>query len=97
MQRKDLEFEAYNKVFLKLSPWKGLMQFGKRGKLSLWYIGQYEIIERIGPVAYMLALPGKLAWVNNIFHVSMLRKYISDRLHMLKALEIELKENLSYM
>ena len=65
-------------VFLKLSPWKGVVRFGKRGKLSPRYIGPYEIIERVGSLAYRLALPPELARIHNVFHVSMLRKYISQ-------------------
>ena len=55
-RRKYLEFEVEDRVFLKLSPWKGVVRFGKQGKLSL-YIGPFEIVERIGPVAYRLDLP----------------------------------------
>ena len=58
---KDLEFEVEDRVFLKLSPWKGVVRFGKRGKLSPRYIGSFEIIDRIGPVAYRLDLPEELA------------------------------------
>ena len=60
-RRKDLEFEVEDRVFLKLSPWKGVVRFGKRGKLSPRYIGPFEIVERIGPVAYRLDLPEELA------------------------------------
>ena len=60
-RRKDLEFEVEDRVFLKLSPWKGVVRFGKRGKLSPHYIGPFEIVDRIGPVAYRLDLPEELA------------------------------------
>ena len=73
-----------------------MVRFGKRGKLSPRYIGPFEIIERIGPVAYRLDLPEELARVHNVFHISMLRKYISDPSHVLEAPEIELRDNLSY-
>ena len=63
------------KVFLKVSPWKGVLRFGKQGKLSLRYIGPYEIIKRIGPLAYKLALLEQLSSIHNVFHVSMLQWY----------------------
>ena len=68
---------------MKLSPWKGVVCFGKRGKLSPLYIKPFEIVERIGPVAYRLDLPEELSRVHNVFHISMLRKYISDPSHVL--------------
>ena len=93
---KDLEFEVEDRVFLKLSPWKGVVLFGKRGKLSPRNIGPFEIVETIGPVAYRLDLPEELSRVHNVFHISMLRKYISDPSHVLEAPEIELRDDLSY-
>ena len=95
-RRKDLEFEVEDRVFLKLSLWKGVVRFGKRGKLSPRYIGPFEIVERIGPVAYRLDLPEELSRVHNDFHISMLRKYISDPSHVLETPEIELRDDLSY-
>ena len=91
-----IEFEQGEKVFLKLSPWKGIVRFGKKGKLSPRYIGPYEILERIGPAAYRLALPMDLSRVHNVFHVSMLRKYVPDPSHVLKEQPVQIKENLSY-
>ena len=95
-RRKDLEFEVDDRVFLKLSPWKGVVRFGKRGKLNPRYIGSFEIIDKIGPVASRLYLPEELARVHNVFHVSMLLQYISDPSHVLDALEIEVRDDLSY-
>ena len=60
---RDLEFEVEDRVFSKLSPWKGVVRFGKRGKLNPRYIGPFEIIERIGPVAYRLDLPEEFSRV----------------------------------
>ena len=73
------------KVFLRVSPWKEIMRFGNKGKLSPRYIGPYEIIEKVGPLAYKLALPPELARIHNVFHVSMLRRYRSDPSHVIKT------------
>ena len=62
-------------VLLKVSPMKGVMRFGKRGKLSPRYIGPFEVIKRVGEVAYELALPPGLSGVHPVFHVSMLKRY----------------------
>ncbi|KAL5567769.1 hypothetical protein UlMin_024344 [Ulmus minor] len=75
---------------------KGVMQFGKKGKLSPSYIGPFEIRERIGKVAYRLPLPPELSSVHNVFHVSMLRKYISDPSHVLESEPIEVHKDLTY-
>ena len=95
-RRKDLEFEVEDRIFLKLSPRKGMVHFGKRGKLSPRYIGPFEIVERIGPVAYRLDLSKDLSRVHNVFHISMLRKYISDPSHALETPKIELRDDISY-
>ena len=85
-----------NRVFLKVSPWKGVLRFGRRGKLRPRYIGPYEIIARVGPVEYRLDLPLELSMVHNVFHVSMLCKYIPDPSHVLRDQPVELKDNLTY-
>ena len=85
-----------DRVFLKVSPWKGVLRFGRRGKLRPRYIRPYEIIPRVGPVAYRIDLPLELSKVHNVFHVSMLRKYIPDPSHVLRDQPIELKDNLTY-
>ncbi|KAH9705011.1 Endonuclease [Citrus sinensis] len=95
-RRRELEFEVGDKVFIRISPWKWVLRFGKRGKLSPRYIGPYEIVERIGPLAYRLALPPELSRIHDVFHVSMLRKYVYDPSHVLSRQPIELKEDLSY-
>ena len=59
--RREMEYEVGEKVFLRVSPWKGVLRFGKKGKLSPRYIGPYEILEWIGPLAYKLALPLNLS------------------------------------
>ncbi|XP_057251767.1 uncharacterized protein LOC130591845 [Beta vulgaris subsp. vulgaris] len=75
---------------------QGVMRFGRKGKLSPRYIGPYEVLERIGQVAYRLALPTDLAKVHNVFHVSQLRKYISDPSHVIQPETIELDETLTF-
>ena len=83
-------------VFLKVSPWKGVLQFGKKGKLALRYVGPYPIIEQIGAVAYRLEFPSELSRLHNIFHISVLRKYIPDPSHVLQAPPVQLTEDLSF-
>ena len=95
-RRNELEFEVGNHVFLKVSPMKGVSRFGKKGKLAPRYIGPFEILERINPVAYRLALPPDLSQVHNVFHVSMLRKYTRDPLHVIDHSEITVNEDLGY-
>ncbi|GJV81260.1 putative reverse transcriptase domain-containing protein [Tanacetum coccineum] len=77
-RRKPLEFEVGDQVLLKVSPWKGVMRFGKKGKLAPRYVGPFEILERIGLVAYWLRLPEELNSVHDTFHVSNLGKCLAD-------------------
>ncbi|GKE79039.1 putative reverse transcriptase domain-containing protein, partial [Tanacetum coccineum] len=77
-RRKLLEFEVGDRVLLKVSPWKGIMRFGKKGKLAPRYIGPFEILERIGIVAYRLRLPEELCSVHDTFYVSNLKKCLAD-------------------
>ena len=91
-RRRDLQFEIGDRVFLKISPWKGVLRFGKRGKLSPRYIGLYEIVSKVGPIAYRLKLPPELSRIHDTFHVSMLRKYIPDPSHLLREKPVQLKE-----
>ena len=91
-----MKFEIGDRVFLKISPWKAVLRFEKRGKLSPRYIGPYEILSKVGPVAYRLKLPPELSRIHDTFHVSMLRKYIPDPSHVLREQPVQLKENLTY-
>ena len=95
-RRKDLEFEVGEKVFLKVAPLKGVLRFGKKGKLSPRFIGPFEILERIGILAYRLALPPHLSSVHDVFHVSMLRKYVYDPTHVIEYEPLVVHENLTY-
>ena len=71
-------------MFLKILPMRGVMRFGKKGKLSPRYVRPFKILERISPVAYRLALPDSMTGVHNVFNVSILRKYIQDLSHVLR-------------
>ncbi|GKA10730.1 putative reverse transcriptase domain-containing protein [Tanacetum coccineum] len=84
-------------VMLKVSPWKGVICFGKRGKLCPRYIGPFKIIERIGPVAYMLELPEKLRGIHNTFHVSNLKKCLADENLIIPLEEIQLDDKLHFI
>ncbi|GKB91396.1 putative reverse transcriptase domain-containing protein [Tanacetum coccineum] len=77
-RRKPLEFEVGDQVLLKVSPWKGVVHFKKKGKLAPRYVGPFEILERIGPIAYRLRLPQELSGVHDTFHVSNLKKRLAD-------------------
>ena len=77
-RRRKLEFAVDDQVFLKVSPLKNVVRFGKKGKLAPRFVGPFRISERIGPVAYRIGLPEKLAGVHDVFHVSHLRKCIRD-------------------
>ncbi|GJX19593.1 reverse transcriptase domain-containing protein [Tanacetum coccineum] len=77
-RRKPLEFQVGDHVMLKVSPWKGVVRFGKKGKLAPRFVGPFEILERIGPVAYRLRLPEELSSVHDTFHVSNLKKCLAD-------------------
>ena len=89
MRRRPLEFEAGDHVSLKVNPKRGVVRFGKRGKLSPRFIGPLEILERIGTVAYRLALSPSMIGVHEVFHVSMLRKYTPDPAHVVDWGQIE--------
>ena len=96
MRRKDIRYEIGEKVFLKVLPWKKIMRFGKKGKLSPRFNGPYEVIEKVGRVAYKLALSLELEKIHNVFHVSMLRRYRSDPSHVVYSETIELRPDLTY-
>ena len=89
VRRRPLEFEVGDHVFLKVMPKRGVVRFGKRGKLSSLFIGPFEIFKRVGTVAYRLALPPSMIGVHEVFHVSMLRKNTLDPAHVLDWGQIE--------
>ncbi|GKC86697.1 putative reverse transcriptase domain-containing protein, partial [Tanacetum coccineum] len=93
-RRKPLEFQVGDRVLLKVSPWKGVVRFGKKGKLAPRYVGPFEIVERVGPVAYRLKLPQELSCVHDTFHVSNLKKCLAEPDVQVPLDEIEIDENL---
>ncbi|GJZ62615.1 putative reverse transcriptase domain-containing protein [Tanacetum coccineum] len=91
---KPLEFEVSNMVLLKVSPWKGVVHFGKRGKLSTRYIGPFKILARVGPVAYTLELPEELKGIHSTVHVSNLKNCLSEGDVIVPMDEIQLDDKL---
>ncbi|GJR70868.1 hypothetical protein Tco_0016933 [Tanacetum coccineum] len=77
-KRKLMEFEVGDRVMLKVSPWKGVVRFGKRGKLNPRYVGPFKVLAIVGKVAYKLELPQELSRVHHTFHVSNLKKCYTD-------------------
>jgi len=92
-----LEFSVGDHVFLKVSPLKGSVRFGQRGKLTPRYVGPFEVLQRIGPVAYRLGLPPALQAIHDVFHVSNLRRYTPDPDHTIPYEPLQVKENLTYI
>ncbi|GJR31879.1 putative reverse transcriptase domain-containing protein [Tanacetum coccineum] len=96
-RRKPLEFQVGDRVLLKVSPWKGVVRFGKKGKLAPRYVGPFEIVECVGPVAYRLKLPQELSCVHDTFHVSNLKKCLAEPDVQVPLDEIEIDENLRFV
>ena len=96
VRRRELEFQVDDWVFLKVSPMKGVMRFGKKGKLSPRYVGPYRILKRIGKVAYELELPADLAAVHPVFHISLLKKCVGDPASIVPLENVAVKDSLSY-
>lgn len=93
---RDVVYMVGEKVLLKISPMKGVLRFGRKGKWSPRYIWPFEILKKIGEVAYELALPPSLSGVYPVFHVSMLQKYVGAPSHILDFSTVQLDGNLSY-
>ncbi|XP_016901428.2 uncharacterized protein LOC107991252 [Cucumis melo] len=91
-----IEFEVGDMVFLKVVPMRGVLRFKRKGKLSPRFVGPFEILKRISPVAYRLALSPSFFVVHDVFHVSMLRKYVADPMHVVDFEPLQINENLSY-
>ncbi|GJU75448.1 putative reverse transcriptase domain-containing protein [Tanacetum coccineum] len=97
VRRNPLEFQVGDRVMLKVSPRKGVIRFGKRGKLNPRYIGPFKILKRVGPVAYKLELPEELSNVHSTFHVSNLKKCLSDESLVIPMKELRLDEKLNFV
>ncbi|KAD6796155.1 hypothetical protein E3N88_07051 [Mikania micrantha] len=95
-RRRPLEFQVGVRVMLKVSPWKGIFRFGKRGKLSPRFVGPFKILERIGSVAYRLELPPELGNIHDVFHVSNLKKCLIDESLIVPLEEIHIDEKLQF-
>ncbi|XP_021990636.1 uncharacterized protein LOC110887037 [Helianthus annuus] len=96
-RRRPIEFQVGDYVLLKVSPWKGIIRFRKRGKLGPRYIGPFKILARVGMVAYRLELPPSLDGIQNTFHVSQLRKCLADDTTIVPLDDIELNDGLNYV
>ncbi|GKD89419.1 hypothetical protein Tco_1364926, partial [Tanacetum coccineum] len=96
-RRKPLEFSEGDHVLLKVSPWKGVVRFRKKGKLAPRYVGLFEITERIGPVAYRLRLPQELNGVHDTFHMSNLKKCLADPTLQIPLEEIQVDAKLNFV
>ncbi|GJX36569.1 putative reverse transcriptase domain-containing protein [Tanacetum coccineum] len=96
-RRKPFEFEFGDKVMLKVSPWKGVIHFGKRGKLNPRYIGPFKILAKVGTLAYRLELPEQLSRVHRTFHVSNLKKCFVDEPLAIPLDEIQIDDKLNFI
>ncbi|GJR69666.1 putative reverse transcriptase domain-containing protein [Tanacetum coccineum] len=96
-RRKPLEFEVGDRVLLKVSPWKGVVRFGKKGKLAPRYVGPFESSRAVGTVPYRLKLPQELSCVHDTFHVSNLKKCLAEPDVQVPLDEIEIDENLRFI
>nr|GEW48168.1 reverse transcriptase domain-containing protein [Tanacetum cinerariifolium] len=96
-RRKPLEFSVGDYVLLKVSPWKGVVHFGKKGKLTPRFVGPFEIVEKVGPVAYQLEFPEELNRVHDTFYVSHLKKYLVDPKLQVPLDEIQVDTKVNFM
>ncbi|XP_028103959.1 uncharacterized protein LOC114303008 [Camellia sinensis] len=91
-----IEYEVGDHVFIRVVPMKGQSRFSKKGKLSHCYIGSFQVLERLGPVAYRVGLPPGMGQMHNVFHVSMLWGYLRNLFHVINYHQTALDENMEY-
>jgi hypothetical protein len=96
IQRRPLQFQIRDFVYLRVSPTRGIQRFGVKGKLAPRYIGPFEILGICGPVAYRLQLPSQLAAIHNIFHVSQLKKCVKVPTEIIDSQAIKIEPDLTY-
>nr|GEU38937.1 hypothetical protein [Tanacetum cinerariifolium] len=97
VRRKPLEFKVGDRVMLKVSPWKGVIRFGKYGKISPRYIRPFKILAKVGPVAYKLKLLQELSGIRNTFYISNMKKCLSDEKIVISLEEIRLDDKLHFI
>nr|GEZ88798.1 putative reverse transcriptase domain-containing protein [Tanacetum cinerariifolium] len=97
LKRKPIEFEVWDRVMLKVSPWKGVVRFGKRGKLNPRYVGPFMVLAKVGNVAYRLELPQELSRVHHTFHVYNLKKCYADEPLAMPLEGIHVVDKLQFM
>ncbi|GJX46368.1 hypothetical protein Tco_0271558 [Tanacetum coccineum] len=97
LKRKPMEFEVRDRVILKVSPWKGVVRFGKRGKLNPRYVGPFKVLAKFRKVAYRLELPQELSRVHHTFHVSNLKKCYADEPLVMPLEGIHVDDKLQFM
>ncbi|XP_016694409.1 uncharacterized protein [Gossypium hirsutum] len=96
LKRHEIKYSTRYFVFLKVSPWKKVLRFGWKGKLSPRIIGPYQILKQVGLVAYQLELPPELKRIHDVFHVSMLRRHHFDPPHIVPVEEIDVRPDLTF-
>jgi hypothetical protein len=94
--RCKLEFEVGDLVYLKVSTMHGIMRFGNKGKLSLRYVGPFQVLKRVSPVAYKVEMPPSFAGIHNVFHISQLQKCVHDPSHVIRYEPFDIQSNLTY-
>ena len=94
-KRKDLSFEKGDHVFLRVTPVTGICRALKSRKMTPYFIGPYQIAEKVGEVAYQINLPSSLSNLHDVFHVSQLRKYIVDMSHVVSLDDVQVRDNLT--